>query len=74
MENSCSVPDCNGKARARGWCRAHYQRWQRHGDVGADRPLKAKGPPDAKCSAPGCEGGHKALGLCLNHYEGEEHA
>lgn len=29
---TCSIPDCNGRHEARGWCDKHYQRWQRHGD------------------------------------------
>ena len=28
----CSVPDCNKKTIARGFCDAHYKRFQRHGD------------------------------------------
>lgn len=34
---ACSIPDCNGNAHAdakgaRGWCRAHYHKWNRYGD------------------------------------------
>lgn len=28
----CSVDDCGKPILFRGWCRAHYRRWQRHGD------------------------------------------
>jgi hypothetical protein len=28
----CSITGCDELAEARGWCRLHYQRWQRHGD------------------------------------------
>ncbi len=31
----CSIKSCNGKSFCRGWCSAHYHRWQRYGD-----PLK----------------------------------
>ena len=28
---TCSLPDCDGKHHARGWCQKHYQRWRKHG-------------------------------------------
>src|SRR5687767_14275504 len=28
----CSIPDCGKKHFGRGWCAAHWVRWQRHGD------------------------------------------
>ena len=33
----CSVDGCEDRARFRGWCRKHYNRWQRHGDPIAGR-------------------------------------
>lgn len=38
---TCSIPECESKALARGWCSRHWQRWSRHGDPtagGIDRP------------------------------------
>ena len=33
MQNAtCSVENCDNKMKARGWCQAHYSRWQKHGD------------------------------------------
>jgi 5-methylcytosine-specific restriction endonuclease McrA len=29
---TCSIDDCIKAAFCRGWCSAHYSRWQRHGD------------------------------------------
>ena len=29
---TCSVPDCEGKHHAHGWCMKHYRRWLTHGD------------------------------------------
>ena len=29
---TCGVADCSNSAVTRGWCSAHYQRWQRWGD------------------------------------------
>ena len=28
----CSIGGCEKRHYARGWCRSHYRRWQRHGD------------------------------------------
>lgn len=33
----CSVPGCGKPLNSRGWCLAHYRRWQRHGDPLAGR-------------------------------------
>lgn len=38
----CSVGECPKPVLARGWCNAHYRRWQRHGD-----PLKGSTSPGA---------------------------
>jgi hypothetical protein len=29
---TCSIEGCEKRHDARGWCRKHYQRWQKHGD------------------------------------------
>jgi hypothetical protein len=37
----CSIPECESKTLARGWCSRHWQRWQRNGHPlagGIDRP------------------------------------
>lgn len=37
----CTIPECETKTLARGWCSRHWQRWQRRGDPlagGIDRP------------------------------------
>lgn len=31
---TCSVPNCNGKVEAHGWCKKHYKRWWRTGAIG----------------------------------------
>ncbi|MFC4943319.1 hypothetical protein [Pseudonocardia sp. GCM10023141] len=38
----CSIPGCDGAHLARGWCRTHYVRWQRHGDPLAAVPVVAR--------------------------------
>lgn len=34
----CAVNGCLGKAICRGWCKLHYKRWLKHGDVGSPDP------------------------------------
>ena len=30
---TCTVDGCDGEYLCRGWCRKHYSRWYRHGDL-----------------------------------------
>jgi hypothetical protein len=60
----CAVASCDGEARSRGWCHAHYQRWRLHGDVRADVPIRRARP----CEVPGCDRQRYARGLCNTHY------
>lgn len=34
---ACSIPGCDSRVIARGWCASHYRRWERHGDPCAGR-------------------------------------
>jgi putative phage-type endonuclease len=31
-DQRCKVSDCERRAKSRGWCNTHYERWRRHGD------------------------------------------
>lgn len=31
-DGTCSIEDCGKPVDVRGWCRAHYRKWQRYGD------------------------------------------
>jgi len=42
MTSTCEVPDCARPLYARGWCVAHYRRWQRHGDPQASLPVQPR--------------------------------
>lgn len=63
-ERNCSVSSCPKAAEKRGWCNAHYRRWQRTGDVGADKPLRGSRKP---CLVEGCAKLSRTLGLCNMH-------
>lgn len=55
-QGTCSVESCENDAKTRGWCRPHYKRWERLGDVQADRPFQQKRPAGAggTCTIEGC--------------------
>lgn len=35
----CSIPDCGRTVKARGWCKYHYERWQKRGDPVAPKAI-----------------------------------
>ena len=62
---SCSIPGCEGKFRARGYCNAHYKQYRQGRMPGRPFvPLQPKG-----CAVPGCEGKHRSRGYCEKHYQ-----
>lgn len=62
---TCAVDGCERARRSWDWCHTHYQRWRAHGDVQADRPLRAVTP----CRARECERPSHARGYCQTHYK-----
>lgn len=42
----CVIQGCGQRQKARGWCRSHYERWQRHGDPTAGRQRMYGDPSD----------------------------
>lgn len=41
----CSIDGCINRAKVRGWCGAHYQRWYKSGDTG---PAATRVPPGTR--------------------------
>lgn len=60
----CIIDDCPQVAYCRGWCRVHYQHWQRHGD-----PLGSGRGQRRRCSIEGCGGVHYGRGWCRGHWQ-----
>jgi hypothetical protein len=64
----CSIDECNEPHSARGYCRQHYRKWQRHGD-----PLhEVVTAASQKCWIEDCNsivGLKGAKGLCTRHYQ-----
>jgi hypothetical protein len=66
----CSVDSCERKAIVRGWCPAHYHRWQKHGDTLPHIPIaKRWANKEAICEADGCTKRAQKRGWCGPHYE-----
>lgn len=68
-KGTCSVDGCNKPRRKFEWCDGHYQRWKKHGDVLADRPLRASRPTTGRCVVAGCIRDQVAKERCLMHYK-----
>lgn len=62
----CTMPGCDGRYEARGFCKKHYQRWLTYGDP--TRMLINRYAPGTTCAAPDCARPVKARGLCDAHY------
>lgn len=65
-QRTCAVEGCERPALARGWCNAHYIRWNQTGSTGP-AAIRRRGGKDARCEFPGCGRKHEAHGLCPGH-------
>lgn len=63
--SECSIVGCAKAPEARGWCKAHYLRWYRHGDPLAGAPMRR---PGRVCSVADCGEKFSAQGYCAPHY------
>ncbi len=62
----CAVDGCPRNAYCKNWCKNHYERWRRYGDVRTDIPLPEEYP--TVCVVDGCtKTGTLRLGLCPAH-------
>lgn len=64
----CAINDCEKPARKRGWCYAHYSRWQRHGDPAFFEPRKPRTIGVESCAIDGCDGKMFGRGWCAAHW------
>lgn len=67
----CSVPECNTSGPlSRGWCKMHYARWVRHGEVGtAEKQVSVVSWAGVTCKVDGCASQVRSIGYCLPHYK-----
>lgn len=59
----CTVEDCEKPSSARGWCKKHYSRWFRYGDVNIRKNTEQRGA----CTVEGCTRPQKTNHLCGAH-------
>jgi hypothetical protein len=64
--DKCSIDDCGGTGRYKGWCGKHYQRWLRTGDP--TKKTKLAAGEITACTVDGCNLKHYAHSLCKMHY------
>ena len=71
---TCSVPNCDRKYKAKGYCQTHYKRLQNGEDM--DAPIREYEYGGTKprrvetwCTHPGCDREHEAKGFCNMHYQ-----
>jgi len=62
---TCSIEGCEGPAKARGWCQAHYMRWRSTGDTGP--AIIVRRQRGRTCSVDGCERKHQGNSYCDTH-------
>lgn len=67
-QRTCSVNDCEGSAKARGWCGKHYARWRNNGSPEIVRRPGPKHREPAQCEMPECDRRSTARKMCQLHY------
>lgn len=64
---TCTLKGCPRPYVAKGYCRLHYDRWRRTGDVGSLDPFYVYNRPPA-CQLEGCKRPQATKGWCKLHY------
>ena len=69
-QKKCKIPTCDRLVKALGYCKPHYQRVYRYGDVQEDVPIGGHpNPIPPTCTRDDCDKPHYAKGLCNSHYQ-----
>lgn len=62
--SNCKNNQCNSQVSSRGYCRKHYVRMMRHGELEVIYPKNQY----ENCSVAGCENKHSCKSYCNKHY------
>lgn len=63
--SKCKITTCERKINCRGFCRMHYVRLMRHGEL---KSVQLRGQYE-HCSVEGCFDKHSAKSFCQRHYQ-----
>lgn len=66
VERTCSVENCERKAKCRGYCDTHYKRWLQGRPI--DAPLWPTPRTELECTIEACEQKQFATSFCRSHY------
>jgi HNH endonuclease len=66
----CSVEGCDNEMYSRSWCRTHYARFRKRGDVQEEIPIRPQSQlsTEGECTVDGCDRDRFVRGLCHGHY------
>lgn len=65
---SCEISGCDLTPFSRKMCRAHYERWLRHGDASPEIPIKRTRGGRSICTVDGCDRQQRSSGYCGLHH------
>lgn len=65
----CSVEQCDRRAKARGFCATHYDRWRETGTTGGGIARRTPQGETRLCAVDGCERQYRSGGYCGLHYD-----
>lgn len=72
-DRTCCIEGCDKRVKGRGWCSAHYRRWQEFGNPllvrAREYPNWAEPDPDGSCGVELCAKPAKLRGVCKSCYE-----
>lgn len=66
---TCAIEGCGKRVMARGWCKTHYDRWNRTGSTELEKDRR---PP--LCATEGCGRPNESRGYCRKHYSAKRRA
>lgn len=64
---TCSIKECNEPLYAKTYCKPHWRRVWKTGEVKQDKPIRKQVRGRVGCLVEGCAKAHRSMGLCAAH-------